>query len=77
MITVKILIDSAEKVKKFSAILSRENVECELIEGFRIVDAKSVMGIFSMDLSKPIQLKIHSDNREILDHLKEFVVEQA
>ena len=57
MITVKILIDSAEKVKKFSAILSRENVEC--------------------DLSKPIQLKIHSDNREILDHLKEFVVAGA
>lgn len=48
-----------------------------MIEGFRIVDAKSVMGIFSMDLSKPIQLKIHSDNREILDHLKEFVVAGA
>ncbi|WP_411678565.1 HPr family phosphocarrier protein [Caproicibacter sp.] len=77
MITVKVLIDSVEKVKKFSSILSKENVECELIEGVHIIDAKSIMGIFSIDLKKPVQLNIHSDNREILNRLKDFIVPES
>jgi phosphocarrier protein HPr len=76
MMTVKILINSVDKVKKFSSIISKENVDCELIEGVHILDAKSIMGIFSMDLKEPIQLNIHSDNREILNKLKNFVVEE-
>lgn len=75
MITVKIRIDSVDKVKKFSSIITKENVDCELIEGVHIIDARSIMGIFSMDLTKPIQLNIHSDNKEILKKLKEFIVE--
>lgn len=75
MITVKILIDSIEKVKKFSSIISKESVDCELVEGVRILDAKSIMGIFSLDLTKPIQLNIHSENKEILKKLKDFIVE--
>lgn len=74
MITVKIRIDSVEKVKKFSAILSGVGADCELIEGVRIIDAKSVMGIFSLNLAEPIQLRIHSDDRKILDRLKSFIV---
>ncbi len=77
MITVKILIDSVDKVKEFSSIISKEGVECELIEGVYIIDAKSIMGIFSMDLKEPIQLNIHSDNNEILNKLKDFIVEEA
>ena len=77
MITVKILIDSVDKVKEFSSIISKEGVECELIEGVYIIDAKSIMGIFSMDLKEPIQLNIHSDNNEILNKLKDFIVEKS
>ncbi|MVB12763.1 hypothetical protein CAFE_35080 [Caprobacter fermentans] len=77
MITVKVLIDSVEKVKKFSSIISKENVECELIEGVHIIDAKSIMGIFSIDLKKPVQLNIHSDDREILNRLKDFIVRES
>lgn len=76
MITVKVLLDSAEKVKRFSAALSTENDECELIEGVHIIDAKSIMGIFSLDLKKAVQLNIHSDDKEILSKLKEFIVEE-
>lgn len=74
MITVKILIDSVEKVKKLSSVLSRVSVDCELVEGVHIVDAKSIMGIFSLDLTQPVQLNIHSDDREILDKLQDFIV---
>lgn len=76
MITVKVLLNSIEKVKKFSSIISREGVDGELVEGVHILDAKSVMGIFSLNLKNPIQLRIHSDNREILAKLQEFIVEE-
>jgi phosphotransferase system HPr-like phosphotransfer protein len=77
MLTVKILIDSVEKVKRFSSAVSKIGADCELVEGVHIIDAKSIMGIFSMDLKKPIQLNIHSDNTEVLDKLKDFIVGEA
>ncbi len=77
MITVKILIDSVEKVKNFSSAISKEDVDCELVEGVHIIDAKSIMGIFSLDLKEPIQLNIHSDDKTILNKIKEFIVEEA
>lgn len=76
MITVKILIDSVEKVKEFTSVVNQEEVDCEIIEGIHIIDARSIMGIFSIDLSKPLQLNIHSDNMEILNKIKKFVVEE-
>jgi phosphocarrier protein HPr len=75
MMNVKILIDSVEKVKNFSAIVAKEDVECELIEGVHIIDAKSIMGIFSLDLTKPLQLVVHSDDTDILNRLKDFIIQ--
>lgn len=77
MISVKILIDSVQKVKAFSSIVSKENVDCELVQGVHILDAKSIMGIFSMKLDEPIQLNIDSDDKEALDHLKDFIVKES
>lgn len=74
MISVKILIDSVEKVKDFTSILGKEEVECEIVDGIHIIDAKSIMGIFSLDLSKPLQLNIHTDNTELLDKIKDYIV---
>lgn len=76
MITVKILIDSVEKVKEFTSIVNQEEVDCEIIEGIHIIDARSIMGIFSIDLSKPLQLNIHSDNTDVLDKIQKFIVEK-
>ncbi|HBT65874.1 MAG TPA: PTS sugar transporter [Ruminococcaceae bacterium] len=74
MMTVKILIDSVDKIKTFTSIISKEDVECELIKGVHIVDAKSVMGVFSMDLREPVQLNIHSSNKGILKKIEDFIV---
>ncbi|MGX8709673.1 HPr family phosphocarrier protein [Caproiciproducens sp. R1] len=76
MMTVKILLDSIEKVKKFTSSISNEEVDFEIIEGMHIVDAKSIMGIFSIDLSKPLQLNIHSDDQKILNKIKDFIIEK-
>ncbi len=76
MLTVKVLLDSIEKVKKFSSAVSKIAVDCELVEGARIVDAKSIMGIFSMDLEKPMELQIHTDDRGVLKPLEPFFAEK-
>ena len=76
MLTVKVRLDSVEKVKEFSAAISRVDAECELVEGVHILDAKSIMGIFSLNLEEPIRLDIHSEDRNILDRLKNFIVEE-
>lgn len=77
MITVKVRIDTVDKVKDFSSIVSKANMDCELVQGVRIIDAKSIMGIFSLDLSKPIELRINSDDRGIVDRIKDFVISNS
>lgn len=74
MITTKILINDVEKVKRFSSIVSQQNIDCEIVKGIYIIDAKSIMGIFSIDLTEPVELQIHSDDKKILDTLKDFIV---
>ncbi|HCR44028.1 MAG TPA: PTS sugar transporter [Ruminococcaceae bacterium] len=74
MITTKISIDTVEKVKEFSSITTKENIDGELVQGIHIVDAKSVMGFFSLDLSRPVTLNIHSDDKTILDKISKFIV---
>lgn len=76
MKTVKITLDSIEKVKHFVNVINRFDAEFDLVSGRYVIDAKSIMGIFSLDISKPIDLNIHNaDNlEEILEDLKPYVV---
>ncbi|HOV41470.1 MAG TPA: HPr family phosphocarrier protein [Oscillospiraceae bacterium] len=75
MIETKVLINSVEKVKNFSAAISAFGAECEIIKDYNIIDAKSIMGIFSINLDEPVTLRIHSDNPEILEKIKEWIAE--
>ena len=60
-------------VQKFVNIVNRYSFDIDLTSGRYVVDAKSIMGIFSLDLSKPITLEIHSDDCEALvEELKSF-----
>lgn len=62
MKTVKIQLNSIDKVKSFVNDISRFDTDFDLISGRYIIDAKSIMGIFSLDLSKPIDLAIHEES---------------
>ena len=77
MKTVQICLDSIDKVKSFVNEITRFDTEFDLISGRYVIDAKSIMGIFSLDLSKPITLNIHPQNNldEILSIIKPFIVE--
>ena len=76
MKTVKISLNSIDKVKAFVNEVTKYDAEVDLVSGRYVIDAKSIMGIFSLDLSKPIDLNIHSENNidEILAKLDEFIV---
>ena len=77
MKTVKISLNSIDKVKAFVNDVTKFNTDFDLVSGRYVIDAKSIMGIFSLDLSKPIDLNIHSENDvdEILEKLASFIVE--
>ena len=76
MKTVKISLNSIDKVKAFVNEVTKYDAEFDLVSGRYVIDAKSIMGIFSLDMSKPIDLNIHSENNidEILAKLDEFIV---
>lgn len=61
MKTVKISLNSIDKVKSFVNDLTKFDTDFDLISGRYVIDAKSIMGIFSLDLSRPIDLNIHAE----------------
>lgn len=74
MKTVTINLGSIDKVKSFVNDITKFDSDFDLVSGRYVIDAKSIMGIFSLDLSKPIALNIHSekDLDTILEVLKKY-----
>lgn len=76
MKTVKISLNSIDAVKSFVNTVTKFDTDFDLVSGRYVIDAKSIMGIFSLDLSKPIDLNIHAEDNadEILTALKPYLV---
>ena len=76
MQTCKIRLSSIQDVRDFVEIVTRYDMEIDLSSGRYVVDAKSIMGIFSLDLMNEITLTAHSDNTEkLFEELKRFMVD--
>lgn len=78
MKTVKISLNSIDKVKSFVNDITKFQSDFDLVSGRYVIDAKSIMGIFSLDLSKPIDLNIHAEDdvQSILNVLAPYIVEE-
>ena len=79
MQTVQISLNSIDKVKNFVNAISKFDFDFDLVSGRYVIDAKSIMGIFSLDLSKPIDLNIHTEGAElesVMEVLKPYLIEQ-
>ncbi len=75
MKTVTIRLSLVENVNKFVNIVGRYPFEMDLRAGRHVVDAKSILGIFSLDLSRPITLEIYSEDcGQLLEEIKPFLV---
>ena len=77
MKTVKISLNSIDKVKSFVNEITKFDNDFDLVSGRYVIYAKSIMGIFSLDLSKPINLNIHADENmnAIMEAIKPYVIE--
>lgn len=78
MKTVLIFLNTIDKVKSFVNDISKFEYDFDLVSGRYVVDAKSIMGIFSLDLSKPIELNIHTEEGadEVMAFLKPYIAQQ-
>jgi phosphotransferase system HPr-like phosphotransfer protein len=76
MKTIKVSLNSIDKVKTFVNEIIKYDFDFDLVSGRYVIDAKSIMGIFSLDLSKPIDLSIHAgeDIDQILELLKPYII---
>lgn len=79
MADVNILLSTIEDVKDFVRVVTQYDFDVDLISGRYAIDAKSIMGIFSLDLSKPITLRVHCEDESecapFFEELKKFEVE--
>ena len=74
MKSIKISLEMAQKVKELVSITQDCPYEILLKSGKYVVDAKSILGIFSLDLSQPLSVEIYSDDcAELLEKLKKFI----
>ena len=72
----QIKLNTINEVKEFVNIVLQCPYDVDLVSGRYIIDAKSLMGIFSLDLSKPIDLNIHAEENvdAVLEVLKPYMI---
>lgn len=73
MKTVNIRLSTVDNVKRFVNDIMEFDCEFDIVSDRYIVDAKSIMGIFSLDLSKILQLRIQTDDEQILEKIEEKI----
>ena len=78
----KIKLDTFDKIKKFINIVQKFESDIDLVSGRYVIDAKSIMGIFSLDLSKPIDIVVHEikgmdEIDKINEAMEEFKVDES
>ncbi len=75
MKSVTLKLSQAEEIKEFVNTVNRYAYEMDLRAGRHVVDAKSILGIFSLDLSKPISLEIYSDDcADLMEDIRRFMI---
>ncbi|MBQ8540486.1 MAG: HPr family phosphocarrier protein [Clostridia bacterium] len=76
MKSFKVMLSSIVDVKNFVNLVNEFSFDVDMVSGRYVVDAKSLMGIFSLELSKPIVMRVYSEETEAFEKaLKEFIVD--
>lgn len=66
----RIVLNEIDKVKAFVNTVNKYPFDVEIMSGRYIIDAKSIMGVFSIDLSKPVRLCINTDDENAIKKLE-------
>lgn len=76
MKSVNIKLATISDVKVFVNKVAKYDFDVDLISGRYAIDAKSIMGIFSLDISKPIKLDAHTDDADaFFAEIKQFIID--
>ena len=70
-----VLLNTINKVKRFTNIANRFDCDVDVIQGKHTIDAKSVLGVFSLDLTKTVTVEIESDDEEEIDRMLKLMEE--
>ena len=63
------------EIKRFVNLVAMQDFEIDLISGRYLTDAKSIMGVLSMDLNQPIEMLVHSERcEEFLQAIKDYIL---
>ena len=75
MKSIDIRLSTIADVRDFVNIVAKSDTDIDLTSGRYVVDGKSIMGIFSLDLLSPIKLTAHADDTdELFEALDRFIV---
>ena len=72
MVKCEVLLNTVDKIADFIKVASRIEEDVDLSKGRYTIDAKSIVALFTLDLSKVAILTIHSDDENLLDKFKEW-----
>ncbi|MCL2013977.1 MAG: HPr family phosphocarrier protein [Oscillospiraceae bacterium] len=74
MLSKKITINTIDNVKTFVNAALKCNFDIDLVSGRHAIDAKSIMGVFSLDLSKPVTVQVYTENADVFfSEIESFV----
>lgn len=73
---ISIHMKDIAQVKKFVNLVAMQDFEIDLISGRYLTNAKSIMGVLSLNLNQPIEMLVHSERcEEFLHSIREYIVE--
>ena len=70
---ITVTLNDFSKIKKFTSEVAKFESDIDLIKGRYVIDAKSTIGIFTLDLSVPVDVLIHSENEEEIRRFNEVM----
>lgn len=73
MITAQVLLNNIESVNRFVAKMSEKDYDVDLSSGKYLVNAKSMMGVLSLDLTKSVTLTAETDDKTFLEEIDEYI----
>lgn len=72
---ISVLLDDLDKVNEFVDLVEKFDYHCEIGANSYFIDAKSIIGIFSLDITKPLTMVIHTDGcDDLCDAIADFIV---
>ncbi len=76
MITAQVLLNNIENVNLFVAKMSQKDYDVDLSSGKYLVNGKSMMGVLSLDLTKPVTITAETDDQTFLEEIDEYIVKK-